>query len=94
MKTTREKTAKILGNLVFRDVRAGYSESTRPIEVIADFYDISYEYRGDERALPDEVKKAISSPLAFPSDLALTMEVAENLKAILKQELYESPQIY
>jgi len=93
-KTTREKTAKILGNLLFRDVQLGYAEATRPIEVIADFYNESFDYHGDKRALPKEIRNAIRTPLAFPTDFDLTMEVAENLKGLLKKELYETPHIY
>lgn len=93
-KTTREKTARILGNLLFRDVQLGVAEATRPIEVIADFYNESFDYDGDKRALPKEVKKALRTPLAFPTDFDLTMEVAENLKGLLKKELYETPHIY
>jgi hypothetical protein len=93
-KTTREKTARILGNLLFRDVQLGFAEATRPIEVIADFYNESFEYRGDKRALPKKVKNALRVPLNFPTDFELTMEVAENLKGLLKKELYETPQIY
>ena len=94
MKITREKTAGIVGNLLFRDVHAGVVQATRPIEVIADFVDVTYDYNGDKRALPTDIKKALGVPLAFPTDFDLTMEVAESLKGLLKRELYETPEIY
>ena len=84
----REKAARVVGVLKYKDNINGELLQSRPIEVEAIFTDYASQFRGDRRALCDQNRNRLKRhPLPFPDDLMMIMDASENLKSIFKSEL-------
>ena len=84
----RTKSAFVTGNVVYYDLHTGDKFRSERVNVEANFEDIACRVRGDKRAITAKSKKHIKQYSApFPSDFALTMDAAENLKHALKNEI-------
>lgn len=84
----RTKSAIITGQVHFRDLHTGERFKTEHVNVVANFEDISCSFTGDKRAIDDDWRPHLGSyPSPFPTDFALTMDVAENLKYELKKKI-------
>lgn len=87
----RTKAAFVRGNVYYYDTKTGERFRTRPVNVEALFEDIACQFRGDKRALKDKRLKYIKPyPLAFPSDLMITMDAAQNLKEFFRSQIEQS----
>ncbi|WP_235299630.1 hypothetical protein [Portibacter marinus] len=61
---------------------------TRPFNVEAHFSEYASTFNGDRRALCERTRSRLRTrPLAFPSDLAMSMDVAHELKEVMKNEM-------
>lgn len=84
----RTKSAVISGNVKLFDRNTGASYRSERVNVFANFEDISCRVKGDKRALKGSRKGHIKNfPQPFPSDFAMTMDAAENLKHELKRKI-------
>jgi hypothetical protein len=58
------------------------------VNVVANFDDVACSYTGDKRAINRKWSPHLNSNLRpFPSDFAITMDAAENLKSELKNKI-------
>jgi len=84
----RTKAAHVKGRVVYFDNYTGERFKSQPVNVTAAFEDFACQFQGDRRALKDVYKNRLKQyPAPFPSDFALTMDAAENLKEALKDEI-------
>ncbi len=83
--TYQAKVASISGRLEFYDLETSELVDTRPLAADAVFENYASTFRGDERALSPETKRRIGNrPLPFPTDEALLLTAAEQLKPVVK----------
>jgi len=84
----RTKNAVVSGQVMFYDRDTGERYKSERVNVYANFEDIACSVRGDKRAMKGSRKKYIKNfPAPFPSDFAMTMDAAENLKHELKRKI-------
>lgn len=86
--TYLNKAAIIGGTLVFYDKRKREILDTKPLGVEAVFEHYSTRFRGDRRALSDDVVRNLDNRLIpFPPDEVLLMDAADLLKPIIKEKI-------
>lgn len=84
----RTKAALASGRLGLFDAYTGELIESRPFNVEANFSSYASSFQGDRRALCDRSRNRLRGyPERFPSDLAMSLDVAHNLKEIMKDEL-------
>jgi len=84
----RHKAAIVSGKVIYEDLRTSEIINSRPVNVEAVFESFASRFDGDKRALSDRTTGRLRhKPEPFPSDYALTMQAADNLKDILVDEL-------
>lgn len=87
----RTKSAFVRGNVYYYDKQTGEKFRTNPVNVEAVFEDIACQFRGDRRAIRDKRLKYIKPyPAAFPSDLSITMDAAQNLKEVFRSQIEQA----
>ena len=61
---------------------------TKPFEVNALFSDYASSIKGDKRAMCDRTRGRLKNRVApFPSDLRMSLDVAYDLKELMKREM-------
>lgn len=86
--TYQTKVASISGRLEFYDLETRELVDTRPLAADAVFENYASAFRGDERALSPETRRRIGNrPLPFPTDEALLLTAAEQLKPVIKDHI-------
>jgi len=84
----RTKSAAASGRFGLFHAETKELVDTRPFNVEAHFNDYASTYNGDRRALCDRTRNRLRNrPLAFPSDLVMSMDVAHELKQVMKNEM-------
>lgn len=84
----RQKSATASGRFGLFDADTKELIETRPFSVDAHFSDYASYMNGDRRAISDRTRGRIKSyPSPFPSDLLMTMDVAYELKELMKTEM-------
>ena len=80
------KEANVFGFLEYFDNRTHEKVLSRPIEAAAAFRNIAVHFDGDRRALHRETCDRLGgSPQPFPTDAAMLLTAAENLKDVTKR---------
>ncbi|GLR18747.1 hypothetical protein [Portibacter lacus] len=84
----RQKSATASGRFGLFDAETKELIETRPFSVDAHFSDFASSMTGDRRAISDRTRGRIKNyPSPFPSDLLMTMDVAYELKELMKTEM-------
>ncbi len=84
----RSKSVIITGQVYFKDLVTGERFKSERVNVVANFDDVACSYTGDKRAINRKWSPHLNSNLRpFPSDFAITMDAAENLKSELKNKI-------
>ena len=87
----RTKAALVRGNVFYYDKQTGEKFRTEAVKVEAIFEDFACQYTGDRRAIEDKYLTRLKSyPAPFPSDYAITMDAAVNLKEALKDNIHRT----
>ncbi len=84
----RTKSAIATGRIGLFDQVTKELIQTRPFNVDAHFHDYATSFNGDKRALCDRSTGRLKSrPNPFPSNLLMSLDVAHNLKELMKNEM-------
>jgi hypothetical protein len=84
----RTKSAIANGRFGLFDAETKELVTTQPFTVEANFSDYASRYNGDKRALCDKTRGRLRTrPAHFPSDLTMSMDVAYDLKELMKREM-------
>ncbi|MDX1666134.1 MAG: hypothetical protein R3350_02845 [Saprospiraceae bacterium] len=88
LETYQSKVAGMQAQLEIFDERARSRVFSQPITAEAVFEHASATYRGDKRALSKEARRYIGiSPVPFPSDEGLLLDLADRIKPVLKSKV-------
>lgn len=83
---TLEKVAAMTGRIVATDPSTAGTISTTPLDVTYLFSDYQSDYRGDERALPTNVRKGLKpASTSYPTDYDMTQFLAK----VLQKEIHD-----
>jgi len=84
----RSKSAAASGRFGLFDAETKELIQTRPFSVSAHFNDYASSFNGDRRALCDRSRNRLRGyPNQFPSDLVMSLDVAHELKQVMKDEM-------
>ncbi len=84
----RTKSAIASGRFGLFDADTKELIETRPFNVDAHFDDYASTFNGDRRALCDRSRNRLRDrPAPFPSDLLMSLDVAHELKEVMKNEM-------
>lgn len=84
----RTKAAIATGRFGLFDAGSKELVTTQPFTVEANFSDYASSFDGDRRALCDRsINRLSPRPAHFPSDLTMSMDVAYDLKELMKREM-------
>lgn len=84
----QNKVASISGRVDLVDARSRELIDSQSIGVDAVFENYASTFRGDERALSKDTRRRLGNePLPFPSDEALILTAAEQMKPVVKDKI-------
>ena len=84
----RTKEALATGRFGLFDAKTKQLIKTKPFSVNAVFEDFASSIKGDRRAMCDRTRNRLKNRIApFPSDLLMSMDVAYDLKELMKREM-------
>ncbi len=84
----RNKSAAASGRFGLFDAETKELIQTRPFNVEAHFSDYASSFSGDRRALCQRTRDRLRGyPTQFPSDLLMSLDVAHELKEVMKDEM-------
>ena len=94
LEITQTKEARVSGVVEYFDNRTKERVLSRPIESNAIFNNTFVTFEGDRRALRHETSRRLGGrPVPFPTDAALLMTVAENMKNSAKDVMKDNDYI-
>ena len=86
--TLQQKSAIVSGSLDFYDNHTRQRIHSEPITAEAVFENYAATFRGNRAALSVEsIKKIGNGPLPFPSDDALVLQAADQIKPVIKKKI-------
>lgn len=84
----QSKVATVSGRLELVDLKTKSLVDSQPITVEAVFENYASTFRGDERALSKESRRRIGNqPQPFPTNAALILTAAEQMKPVIKDKI-------
>lgn len=88
LESFQNKAAYVSGRLEYYDSRTGELVSTKPMLAEAVFEHHAATFRGDRRALsPNSCRIIDNAPLPFPSDAALLLDAADQLRPLIRRHI-------
>jgi hypothetical protein len=84
----QSKSAGLSGRLEVIDLHTKGVRESRDINAVAIFENRAASFKGDERALTEDIKKRLGNrPAVFPTDAILLLEAARKLRPLVISEL-------
>ena len=84
----QSKSAGLSGRLEVMDLHTKGVRESRDINAVAIFENRAASFKGDERALTEDIKKRLGNrPAVFPTDAILLLEAARKLRPLVISEL-------